>query len=235
MENCYLINIIFISKYKSYPFYEKLINIIREEEANKNIKTINNESNIQDDALINKLYSSLIKILFITEGLYKEKQINQIMANLQEQKKYEIIYNTYNYNETLINYPSNFEIVNKSIFDDLQKRFGLLNENNFVKCDIIVNHQKLLIKLDKKKNEQKNNLLLIGVLDNPPNFTQHYLINFHTESSRKKFFAIFLEDNYEILMNKYKSYFTSFILNYCGVKSKFLIFNENIMIFMNII
>ena len=102
--NCYLTNIILWCKYKSHFFYEKLNNII-EDKTKNNSKPINNKSINLNEALINDIFSSIELFIQNSDSKY-ESHSNIIIQALNDQKKFEIIFENY----TFIKYPTNFKL-----------------------------------------------------------------------------------------------------------------------------
>ena len=144
-------------KYKNHFFYEKLNNII-EDKTKNNPKPINNKSINLNEALINDIFSS-IKLLIQNSDSKYESHSNKIIQALDDQKKFEIIFHNYSF----IKYPTNFEIIDEFIYEDLIKRNDKIYENNYLKCDIIINNENLIIKYDLDENKQNQIFqLLIG-------------------------------------------------------------------------
>ena len=227
-QNCYLTNFFMWSKFKSYIYYQPLIDIIQEE--TKNLRPVNNKkSSDYDDVLINKICSSLINKCSTNQELYNQDQINNVLKNLEEQKKFNIIFNNSFYNEKLITYPSDFEIVDESIYEDLKQRFKNNSEGLFLKSDIIINKEKMIIKCEKIQREQStNSLILIGNLDINCIFFSKYSINFLDEKNKQEFFESFLKADFETNIKKFNNYFIEYNISQ---KIKFIQFDDNVMNF----
>ena len=205
--NCYLTNITLWYKYKSYFFYQTLNTIAYKEVENS--KPFNNHPKNSEEYLINKIYNSLVKFYFTHSDLYNKEQSNIILSDLKIQNKFEIIYENHIYNDILTKYPSNFAIIDEYVYKDLIKRFGTLNKNNYLNCEIIINEGKIIIKCDSNEKEENNYyVLLIGNLGKDNIFELLYLINFIEEKNRQEFFESFLENNFMEIMEKHKTYFT---------------------------
>ena len=230
-SNCFLINILVFYKYKSYKFYEKLMNLVEEE--SKNLKPINNSPISLNEPVINKIYSSLIKLFISNKELYDEKQINSVASNLNTNiQNCQIIMGAKNLNEKTLDYPDNFEIIDQFVFDDMKIRFDNMQENNYLKCDIIVNNERLLIKCDNKKEILNNIIILIGHLATDSFFNLKKLINFSNANNRNEFFESFAKDNYINLMNKYLPYLNSSLsFQNLDQKVKLIDFNDSVMNF----
>ena len=125
-KNCYLINVIIWSKYKCFPFYKKLIDIVEEE--TKNLTPINNKPINSNESLINKIYESLVKLFKSNKELYESKNIDSVQSYLDKQINFEITMDYKNLNEKSIYYPTNFEIVDQYTLDDMIKRKGIQNK-----------------------------------------------------------------------------------------------------------
>ena len=225
-DNCYLTNIIMWYKYKTYFFYQKLNEIIIEQ--SKALKPINNKSNNVNDNKINEIKSTLIHFLSNNPEFYDEKQANSVISSLQNSKDFELIFNNFDFNEKTVFYPSLIEIIDQFTFDDLIKRNNNISEANFIKCDIIVNEQKLIIKLNKSNKIQSNQfIILIGHFDNEFIFNIEYPILFSEEKNRQEFFESFLKNKFSDNIEKYKPYF----LEINNISKKFIIFDDNAMNF----
>ena len=161
-KNCYLINVIIWSKYKFFPFYKNLIDIVEEE--TKNLTPINNKPINSNESLINKIYESLVKLFKSNKELYESKNIDSVQSYLDKQINFEITMDYKNLNEKSIYYPTNFEIVDQYILDDMIKR-NVIQNNHYLKSDIIVNNEKVLINCEQyQKGNQNNIILLVGNL-----------------------------------------------------------------------
>ena len=227
IPNCYLINSCLSNKYKHFFFYQTLNNIINEE-----LEPVNNDnkSKADDINLINKIYSSLIKLLTQNPDNYNEQLANVEKLNSITNEKYEITYNFHNYNNNQVNYPIGFEIVDEFVYNELKNRYNDFSENNYLKCEIIINEGKIIIKYNNNKyNEKSYFQLLIVSLDN--NYSMIfilYLINFTEENNRKEFFELFIESNSDTIMKNYESYF---IKDSSCLIFNFIEFNDIIMNF----
>ena len=230
-SNCYLINVSIWYKYRSYFFYGKLKNII--EEKTKIIKPINNKSTNLDEALINEIYTSLIKYFITNKDKYDEKQVNAIIASLEKPNySFEVMSDTHDFDGINILYPNNFEIVDEYVFNDLKNRGNLMSDKNYLKCDFIINEEKIIIKSDRMKNDTSNcSSILIGNFDDIT-FDLKYLIKFSEEKNRKEFFGKFLKESYKTIMGKYQSLYISNVLNvYNDTKIRFISYNDSVMNF----
>ena len=218
--NCYLTNIILWCKYKSHFFYEKLNNII-EDKTKNNPKPINNKSINLNETLINDIFSS-IKLLIQNSDSKYESHSNKIIQALDDQKKFGIIFHNYSF----IKYPTNFEIIDEFIYEDLLKRNDKIYENNYLKCDIIINYENLIIKYDLDENKQNQIFqLLIGNFENGI-FNLKYIIRFTEEKIRQNIFDNFLKDNYSNIMEKNQPYFLETKLKING-NEKIIEFNNS--------
>ena len=205
-SNCYLTNITLLLKYKCYNFYNILISIFHDKA--KDLKPFNNKSISGNIDLINTIYDSFKDYPKEHPEYFKEDDINHIKTDLDQQKKFNITSNIISFNEKLIIYPANFEIVDEFIFKELNKRFDNFSENNYLKCEVIINEEKIIINYDKGNNKQNNSsTLLIGESNNDLLFNFKYLINFCEEKNRKEVFGDFLKNSYNSIMKKYESYF----------------------------
>ena len=203
------------------------------EEESKNLKPINNSPISLNEPVINKIYSSLIKLFISNKELYDEKQINSVASNLNTNiQNCQIIMGAKNLNEKTLDYPDNFEIIDQFVFDDMKIRFDNMQENNYLKCDIIVNNERLLIKCDNKKEILNNIIILIGHLATDSFFNLKKLINFSNANNRNEFFESFAKDNYINLMNKYLPYLNSSLsFQNLDQKVKLIDFNDSVMNF----
>ena len=153
ISNCYLTNTTLWYKYKSYFFYQKLINIIENE--TKYYKPFNNKTKNSDINLINNIYNSLIDFILLNPDFYNESQAEAVMKNLEVQDKFKIIFDNHNYNEIITKYPENFEIIYEFIFKDLKERNKNFLEENYLKSEIIINTQNIIIKSEINEQEEK--------------------------------------------------------------------------------
>ena len=222
-SNCYLINITLWIKYKCYSFYKTLTNII-DDEAVK-FKPINKKykSKTGDENLINKIYSKLLRTFSLNQGLYDEKMAKNVMINLQNQEKNEIIFDCHDYDGNSILYPTNFEIVDEFIFNGLKNRYGNISEKNYLKCDVIINEGKIIIK-DIKSKIEENNCLLIEEGEDDMILNLKYLINFSEENNRQELFESFIKNNYTTTMKNYESYF---IKDSSSININYIEFDDN--------
>ena len=227
-KSCFLTNFLMWSKFKSYIFYETLIEIIEGE--SKNLRPVNNKkSNDYDDVLINKICSSLINKCTINPELYDEEHINNVIKNLEDQQKFNIVIEGSSYHEKSIFYPKYIEIVDESIYEDLKQRFKNNSENLSLKSDIIINKEKIIIKCEKiKKDQSTNSLVLIGNLINDSYFDLKYSINFSDEKNKQEFFESFLKANFETNIEKFNNYFIEYKID---KTIKFIQFDDNVMNF----
>ena len=222
ISNCYLTNTTLWYKYKSYFFYQKLINIIEKE--TKYYKPFNNKAKNSDENLINKIYNSLIEFLSSNQDYYNENQANAVMKNLEVQDKFKITYDNHNYNEILTNFPENFEIIDEFVYQDLLIRNKFLFEDNYLKTEIIINSQNIIIKPETNEKEgEKNYILLIGNIENDI-FYLKYVIIFSEENNRQEFFKSFIKNSFDKIMDANEIYFT--FDNY-SQNQKFIYFNDN--------
>ena len=204
-----------------------LNNIIDEETKASN--EFNNKPKNTDENLINKIYSSLIKFFALNPDNYNENLANTIIANLENQNKFELMFEIFNFNEKEVMYPTYFAIIEEFVFDELNKRFHNLLEYNYIKSEIIINEQNIIIKYNKHKNEEINYYpLLIGNIEDDMIFVLKYLINFSEEKNRKEIFETFIENNYDIVMKKYEKYFKH---DYPNINKNFIKFNDIAMNF----
>ena len=121
-----------------------------------------------------------------------------------------------------------YNIVESNNDFELIKRNNNVPEDNFIKCDIIVNEQKLIIKLNKSNKIQSNQfIILIGHFDNEFIFNIEYPILFSEEKNRQEFFESFLKYKFSDNIEKYKPYF----LEINNINKKFIIFDDNAMNF----
>ena len=205
-SNFYLTNITLWYKYKCYIFYNILITIFNDEA--KKFKPFNNKPLAGNIKLINKIYNSFNEYISEYPDCFNEKEINHIKSNLNNQEKFIIINNSIKLDEKIVIYPTNFEIVDEFIFNELNKRFDNFSEKNYLKCEVIINEEKIIINYDKSNNKQKiSSFLLIGESNNDSLFNLKYLINFCEENNRKEVFEDFLKNKYETIIKKYESYF----------------------------
>ena len=205
-SNFYLTNITLWYKYKCYIFYNILITIFNDEA--KKLKPFNNKSLSGNINLINKIYNSFKDYISEYPDRLNENEINHIKSNLENQEKFNIITNSIKYDEKIVIYPTNFEIIDEFIFNELKKRFDNFSEDNYLKCEVIVNEEKIIINYDKSNNNRNiSTTLLIGESNNDLLFNLKYLINFSEENNRKEVFEDFLKNKYEAIIKKYESYF----------------------------
>ena len=218
-KNCYLINVIIWSKYKSFLFYKKLIDIVEEE--TKNLTPINNKPINSNESLINKIYESLVKLFKSNKELYESKNIDSVQSYLDKQINFEITMDYKNLNEKSIYYPTNFEIVDQYILDDMIKR-NVIQNNHYLKSDIIVNNEKVLINCEQyQKGNQNNIILLVGNLTPDSDFILKKLINFPEEKVRKEFFDNFIKENYENIINKYAYNLNNILISQSHLQNNF--------------
>ena len=222
ISNCYLINTTLWYKYKSYFFYQKLINIIENETINS--KPFNNKTKNSDINLINNIYNSLIDFILLNPDFYNESQAEAVMKNLEVQDKFKIIFDNHNYNEIITKYPENFEIIDEFIFKDLKERNKNFLEENYLKSEIIINTQNIIIKPEINEQEEKNYILLIGNIENANIFYLKYIINFSEENNRKGFFKSFIRNSFDKIMEENENFFT---YDNFSQNQKFIYFNDN--------
>ena len=196
-QNCYLMNMILFLRYKSYFFYQELVNIINEETVNLN--QIKDKSLNCDENLINKIFDSLLEIFSSKNDFYKKDVADEITYNLDNINILEIATNRIDYKGISIIYPEFFDIVDGTIYNDLIMRLNI-EKIGFVKCELIINKGIIII-----KNEENNNgfYLLIGKILEDNRFELKNLIIFDEEKYRKEFFENFLKNSYEEIMEKY--------------------------------
>ena len=135
-SNFYLTNITLWYKYKCYIFYNILITIFNDEA--KKLKPFNNKSLSGNINLINKIYNSFKDYISEYPDRLNENEINHIKSNLENQEKFNIITNSIKYDEKIVIYPTNFEIIDEFIFNELKKRFDNFSEDNYLKCEVII-------------------------------------------------------------------------------------------------
>ena len=183
---------------------------------------------------------------------YDENLANTVALNLDNQDKFELIFESSYYNEKEVMYPAYYQIIDEFVFDELNKRYHDLLENNYLKSEIIINEQNIIIKFNKYKKEEINYYpLLIGNIEDDDTFTLKYLINFSEEKNRKEFFETFIENNFNIVMKNYETYFkydhsnkniniiefndTAMNFNEKHIGDKMIILFLNIYLFNNVI
>ena len=106
------------------------------------------------------------------------------------------------------------------------KRNDKIYENNYLKCDIIINNENLIIKYDLDENKQNQIFqLLIGNFENGI-FNLKYIIRFTEEKIRQNIFDNFLKDNYSNIMEKNQPYFLETKLKING-NEKIIEFNNS--------
>ena len=106
------------------------------------------------------------------------------------------------------------------------KRTDKIYENNYLKCDIIINYENLIIKYDLVENKQNQIFhLLIGNFENGI-FNLKYIIRFTEEKIRQNIFDNFLKDNYSNIMEKNQPYFLETKLKING-NEKIIEFNNS--------
>ena len=208
-------NMILFLRYKSYFFYQELVNIINEETVNLN--QIKDKSLNCDENLINKIFDSLLEIFSSKNDFYKKDVADEITYNLDNINILEIATNRIDYKGISIIYPEFFDIVDGTIYNDLIMRLNI-EKIGFVKCELIINKGIIII-----KNEENNNgfYLLIGKIIEDNRFELKNLIIFDEEKYRKEFFENFLKNSYEEIMEKYNLeknenpiYFNGNIMNF---------------------
>jgi len=216
-QKCYLINMNLFLKYKSYFFYQELIDIISTETVGLN--TIKDKSSNSDANLINKIYSSLLQKISSKPGFYKKDEANKITSILDNLNILEINTNRIDINEASIIYPEWFDIIDEVIYNDLNKRFNI-EKICFIKCELIINKEIIII-----KNEEKNNsfYLLIEKIVDDNGFDLKNLIIFSEEKYLQEFFENFLKNSYEEIMEKYNIEKNKIIIYF---NDKIMDFNE---------
>ena len=185
--NCYLINSNWIDIFKFYFFYEKLNKIANDEVKEKPL--INILLDNDDECLANDLYDKIIKKF---PDSYDEKGLNDINLNLENEKRFEMKYEYHFQDELEIVYPSTFEVIDISLNNSIIHRNNndLMNSN--LKCEIVINKGKIIIKYDISEhdnNNDKNNYccLLIGQLNLiNNNFINEYLLIFTKNDKMEK-------------------------------------------------
>ena len=112
----------------------------------------------------------------------------------------------------------------------MKNRYNEFTENNYLKCEIIINEGKIIIKYNNNKHKENSYFqLLMGRLEN--NYSMLfilYLINFSEEKNRKEFFELFMESNSDTIMKDYESYFMK---DSSCLNMKFIEFNDIMMNF----
>ena len=222
-SNCYLTNVILWHKYHCYQFEQILITLLDDE--SKKFKPLNNKPITGNIEIINKIYDSFKEYISIYQEYFKESEINYIKSNLDNQNKFNIIFEDIKYDEKIVAYPTDFEIVDEFVFNELNRRFNTFSEKNYLKCEIIVNEGNIIINYEKSHNNRNaSSSLLIGEANNDSFFNLKYFINFFEEKNRKEIFGDFLKNSYENINKKYETYFIH-------VNPNFIQFNDNKMNF----
>ena len=185
--NCYLINSNWISIFKFYFFYEKLNKITNDEVKEKPL--INILLDNDDECLANDLFGKIIKNF---PDSYDEKGLNEINLNLENEKRFEMEYEYHFQDELEIAYPSTFEVIDISLNNSIIHRNNNELMNSNLKCEIVINEGKIIIKYDISENENNNDknnycCLLIGKLNLiNNNFINEFLLIFTKNDKMEK-------------------------------------------------
>ena len=129
-SNCYLTNVILWHKYHCYQFEQILITLLDDE--SKKFKPLNNKPITGNIEIINKIYYSFKEYISIYQEYFKESEINYIKSNLDNQNKFNIIFEDIKYDEKIVAYPTDFEIVDEFVFNELNRRFNTFSEKNYL-------------------------------------------------------------------------------------------------------
>ena len=170
-EKCYLINQIWIDKFKTIFGYNKLWNYIEEQKLNKENENI----------IIRHIYDLLKK-----EKRFLNK--DEIQKEIQYFSNLPIIPKINNCNKN--NYPDQFYIISEEIYEKINK--SIFCSKNYEKQKekyYFLDNGQIILKLgliSLNNNESQYNILLIGKINNDHLFIPEKLINYEKKNNDKE-------------------------------------------------
>ncbi len=169
-----------------------------QDEIDENLKKSIKENEVYFYYLINEQWMKL----------YKEHYEYNELCKYFDVMKNDKLFN-YNYKQLKeCMKQKNYEKSNEFIFKDLKERNKNFLEENYLKSEIIINTQNIIIKPEINEQEEKNYILLIGNIENANIFYLKYIINFSEENNRKGFFKSFIRNSFDKIMEENENFFT---------------------------